>query len=79
MSSRSKREGHRIEYAEYSDDDFDSPVKGVPRVTESDEEEVPQAKKVNGSQGILQFMQTGVNNAKHGLEAAASKPKQAKK
>ena len=77
MSSRSKREGHRIEYAEYSDDDFDSPVKGVPRVTESDEEEVPHAKKVN--QGILQFMQTGVNNAKHDLEAAASKPKQAKK
>ena len=73
------RERTKVVYAEYDDEDYDSPVKKVTkkRVIDSDDEE-PQEKPRKA--GILAYAHEGLNNAKNDLEtAAANKPKRSQK
>ena len=77
---RAIRERNKVTYAEYDDDDFDSPVKKVPKKTviDSEEEEVEE-KPTKG--GLLAYAKKGINNAREDLEASAGakKPKRAPK
>lgn len=72
---RLHRERAKVVYAEYDDEDYDSPDKKPTkkRVIDSEDEE-PQQKPRKA--GILAYAHEGVNNAKKDLETAiASKPK----
>jgi hypothetical protein len=74
---RSIRES-KVNYAEYDDDDFESPVKKAPKkILIDSEEKEPEQKPKKGS--ILGFAEKGINIARQDLEASAKKPKRATK
>jgi hypothetical protein len=65
-------------YAEFDDEDFDSPVKKAPKnmLIDSEEEEAEEKPK-KGS--LMAFAKEGINNARKDLEAGAKKPMHAVK